>query len=70
MGDQAVTKDRARRECFVVRIWQETDQPTWKVLVQHSRTGRCAVLQEPEELLAFIYAQIRDQPGPVQKGLR
>ena len=65
-----MTKDRARRECFVVRIWREKDQRSWQGWVQHSRTGRCTVLQEPEELLEFIQAQIGDAPGRAQKGLR
>jgi hypothetical protein len=65
-----VTKDRELRESFVVRVWQEKDQRSWKGWVQHSRTGRYTVLQDPEELLEFIQAQICTPPGRVQKGLR
>ena len=60
----------AQREPFIVRIWQEKDQSSWKGWVQDSRTGRCAVLQEPEEVLEFIQAQICNTPDPAQKRLR
>lgn len=42
------------RHSFVVRIWREVDHNQWRGLVQHVRTGDELLVQELDQLLAFI----------------
>ncbi len=45
---------RRRSDSFVLRIWWEEEERTWRGWVQHAGTGQITYVQSLGELLAFI----------------
>ena len=45
---------RRRSDSFVLRIWWEEEERTWRGWVQHAGTGQITYVQSLKELLAFI----------------
>ena len=46
--------DREGRHAFIVRIWWEPGEKTWRGWVQHTFTGQARYLRSVDELLDFI----------------
>jgi hypothetical protein len=44
----------AARHSFIVRIWREEGSVGWRGWVQHTRSGESTVVQDLDELLAFV----------------
>ena len=42
------------RHSFIVRIWREEGYAGWRGWVQHTRSGEATVVQDLDELLAFV----------------
>ena len=45
---------RRRSDSFVLRIWWEEEERTWRGWVQHAGTGQITYVQSLKELLTFI----------------
>ena len=62
------------RHSFVVRIWREVGHNQWRGWVQHIRTGDERLVEEMDQLLAFIEcrtkAVARSSPAEPPSGLR
>ena len=65
-----MTDRQARRESFLVRIWQEQGQPVWKGWVQHVGSGESALLDNVEELSTFVKRWTTGSAGELGRGLR
>lgn len=57
-------------DSFVLRIWRQRGQQGWRGWVQHTRTGESDVVQDMDQLAAFIERHVRDEPGDAHKRLR
>ena len=58
------------RASFLIRIWRERGQLTWRVWVQHIQSGESAYLRCFDELWAFFERWIGDVRDTPHKGLR
>ena len=63
-------KQQARRESFVVRIWQEQGQSAWKGWVQHVRSGESALLDDVDDVSRFVKRWINRPADERQRGLK
>jgi len=45
-----------RRHAFVLRIWEEEDQP-WRGWIQHAGSQNETYIQSMEDLIAFLHDQ-------------
>ena len=67
---KGVEKGTVRRNAFVVRVWQEGGRPGWQAWVQHVRSGEAVLVQNGEELLAFVEHRIGKLNSSPPRGLR
>jgi hypothetical protein len=61
---------QVQRESFLVRFWQEQEQPVWKGWVQHVGSGESASLEDVEDLSAFVKRWTTGSGGEQPQGLR
>jgi len=60
-----VIEARRRSNSFVLRIWWEEEERTWRGWVQHAGTGQITYVRSLKELLAFIQQYTGDlTPSP------
>ncbi len=62
--------ESARRDSFVVRIWHEAGQTSWKGWVQHAGSGESTVFQRWNELHAFLQRWAGAADEPADAGLK
>ena len=55
---------------FLIRIWRERGQLTWRVWVQHIQSSESAYLRGLDELWAFVERWIGDLHDRPHSGLR
>lgn len=63
-------EEPTQTDSFVLRIWRQRDQQDWRGWVQHTRTGESAVVQDMDQLAAFIERHVRDETSDAHKRLR
>jgi hypothetical protein len=63
-------KEAKQWDSFVVRIWRQEGSPGWRGWVQHVRSGESVLVQNGEELLAFVEQRTGILTGTGRKGLK
>ena len=50
---------------YLVRMWQEHPQASWRASVQNAQTGELRIFPDLEQLVAFLYTQTQTEPPPL-----